>query len=130
MILNPTDVRLRIHKEISKLSMKSRYVLLKKTLQAVEVPATKRTAKEIDEEIHCLNLTDLRRITNNVIVSIGIHQKNQMLKLAEKLVYKTSKQKKKDEKELTKLEKTWEKYPTHISRKHVLKVYALQEKLK
>jgi len=62
--------------------MKDRYKLLKKTLQRLDV--VKRSAKEIDSDIHCLNLTDLRRITNNVIVSMNVPQRNQMLDLAEK----------------------------------------------
>ncbi len=84
-------VQEQIHLELSKLTMKNRYVVLKKTLQRVEVPATKRTSKEIDENIHCLNLTDLRRITNNVIVSIGIYQRELMLELARKIVQKEKK---------------------------------------
>lgn len=81
-----------IHFKISELSMKSRYVLLKKTLLKAEVGrANKRTAKEIEANIQCQNKTDLRRITNNVIVSISLHQQTQMLELAERLVKKESK---------------------------------------
>lgn len=88
MILNPTEVRIRIHKEISKLTMKSRYVLLKKTKQTIHTRHPKQTAKEIDADIHCLNLTDLRRITNNMVVVLSVPERNQMLHIAEGLVKK------------------------------------------